>query len=204
MSKEPYETKLCVTGMRNHIPENKDILIINCTSRSSEKIWTQLSPFYLGPVQIEGTSHVSKTHENAWQYAKVYTRHLDEEGNPSEKYWIWAKTGWNNPRAVRYPAGKGAIPEYSFWNNTKYGYVEARKRIYAPTYAALVTETDAYKRLEEIVASGRYKEIWFRDFDGYDYTSLGYSLQDVINDEKRKMGHAFVLVMCLLDQKVWE
>jgi hypothetical protein len=33
----------------------------------------------------------------------------------------------------------GAKPEYSYWAGKKYGYVAARKLIYAPLYASLVS-----------------------------------------------------------------
>lgn len=35
------------------------------------------------------------------------------------------------------------------------------------------------------------------DFDGYDHQALGISLAEVIEDPRRKMGHAFVLAMLL-------
>jgi hypothetical protein len=52
--------------------------------------------------------------ENAWQYAKVYKSYINKDGEPSTAYWTWAKAGWQNPRAVRYPFGRGAVPAYSF------------------------------------------------------------------------------------------
>jgi hypothetical protein len=46
--------------------------------------------------------------------------------------------------------------------------------------------------------SGRYRQIWLRDFDGYDHDDLGMSLSAVLHEERKKMGHAFVLkVWCL-------
>jgi len=45
---------------------------------------------------------------------------------------------------------------------------------------------------------------FFWDFDGYDYLAKNMTLKNVINDEKRKMGHAFVLSMLLQDCKLWE
>ena len=57
--------------------------------------------------------------ENAWQYSKVYKCFLNNQNEPTEKYFEWAKNGWNSAWANRYPMGKGAIPEYSFWNGEK-------------------------------------------------------------------------------------
>jgi hypothetical protein len=39
-----------------------------------------------------------------------------------------------------------------------------------------------------------------RDYDAYDHESLGMSLIDVINNPKRKCGHAFVLLMILKNE----
>ena len=39
---------------------------------------------------------------------------------------------------------------------------------------------------------------------GYDETSFGMNLKDVINEESRSMGHAFVLKMMLLGERLWE
>jgi len=42
------------------------------------------------------------------------------------------------------------------------------------------------------------------DFDGYDYLKWDLSFEDVINDPKRKMGHAFVIAMLLQGDRTWE
>ncbi len=39
--------------------------------------------------------------------------------------------------------------------------------------------------------------------DGYDYHKLGMSLEDVLNNPKRKMGHAFVIAMILANDLCW-
>lgn len=124
----------------------------------------RLSPFFLGPVPLyDGL--VAKNVENAWQYSKVpplegqcwscdgltltrrthvsvvqvYKQHTDPvTGEPTAEYWAWAKEGWANPKPVRFPMGRGAKPEYSYWEGKKYGYVAARKKIYCPLYASLV------------------------------------------------------------------
>lgn len=35
------------------------------------------------------------------------------------------------------------------------------------------------------------------DFDAYDYQKLGMTLDEVINNPNKKMGHAFILIMLL-------
>jgi len=177
----------------------KDKVVINTTSRS--KSWSKgLSPFFCGPVDLYGI-YVSKNVENAWQYAKVYEKHVDADKNPTEDYFMWAQWGWNKSTADRYPMGKGAKPLYSYWDGQKFSYVEARRKIYAPLYSAAVEKTEAYKKLKDLYDSG--EEIWLWDFDGYDFRSKNMSYEDVLLSETRKMGHAFVLAMMLDGQRVW-
>lgn len=167
--------------------------IITC---SFSKDWSQgLSPFFLGPVPLYD-GHVALNLENAWQYAKVYKEHTDEWGEPTEAYWTWAKKGWANKRAHRYPKGRGAIPEYSLWNGRKMGYIEARKEIYIKCYSEAVKQTDAFKELlKRYKANGDQITLW--DVDGYDYLKLGMTLEEVVNNPNRIMGHAVVLALML-------
>ena len=202
--KEKFSTVIRVMTMRGRIPEQdaEHTMVINTTSRS-KGIWKQFSPFRLGPLQVplaDGTTYTARNFENAWQYSKVYAGHI---GDP-EAYLTWAKQGWDNAKAVRYPMGKGMKPEHAVWGEKTLGYIEARKTIYAPHYAALVVKTGAFRTLKAIVESGKYKTIWLRDFDGYDHTFLGMSLDRVLNEPKRKMGHAFVLLGCLTNNHFWE
>lgn len=184
-------------GPRNRVTGKT---VINTTSRSATDWSRGLSPFFLGPVKLYG-DYIAKNVENAWQYTKVYDRHI-ENGEPHQAYFEWASRGWLSEEAHRYPMGKGAKPEYSYWDGQKLTYVEARKKIYAPLYAGAVEHTDAFKKLKEIYE--QEKEIWLWDFDAYDHHKLGMSYQDVINCDTRKMGHCFVLGMLLENQRVWE
>lgn len=138
--------------------------------------------------------YTSNNVENGWQYSKVYAQHIDDCGNPSPAYFDWAKKGWNDIYAQRYPMGKGAIPEYSYWNGMKYTYIEARINIYIPLYAKAVIKTKAWERL---FAAAKNTDIALLDFDGYNNKALGVSYHDVLYNPKRKMGHAFVLAMML-------
>ena len=106
--------------------------------------------------------------ENAYQFARIYPRvyhttqysyikgyrgkqkiwehstedHLDENGYPTEAYWVWREKGMTNEFAIRYPnsyqhrrEGLGAyyLPdgeeEYVLLD-----YIEARKKIYCQEY----------------------------------------------------------------------
>lgn len=187
---------------------------VDTTSRSTS--WSRgLSPFLLGPCPLWG-GHVAKNVENAWQYSKVYSQHihLRRPEDPPELHihdndivveldkWLpWAMAGWANPRAVRYPMGKGGPPPlFSYWDGMRFGYVEARQRIYIPLYWNAVAETPAFYQLMGTAHSARAQgwDLVLRDFDGYDWRAAGLpNLEAVVTSAGRKMGHAFVLAMML-------
>lgn len=184
-----------IWGPKDKAPHG--IEVINTTSRSLN--WSRgLSPFYLGPISLYG-DYVATNVENAWQYSKVYQEHVDNFGNPKKEYYDWALFGWSNPRAIRYPMGKGRIPLYSLWDEKKMTYVEARAKIYVPLYSSSVLETEAYTILRDLYKKKGEIHLW--DFDGYNHLSLNMTLNDVLNDPKRKMGHAFVLAALLTKGK---
>lgn len=166
---------------------------INCTSRSTN--WSRdLSPFFLGPIVLYG-NYTAQNMENAWQYSKVYKRHIDEQGNPAKEYFDWAQEGWNKTRADRYPMGKGVKPEYSYWDGKKMSYVEARKAIYIPLYSEAVRKTLAFRFLANLYKENADIVLW--DFDGYDHRALNLTWEDVVNSDTKKCGHGFVLAMML-------
>jgi hypothetical protein len=193
---------LRVCGPRSRPPA--DELVINTTSHAGD--WEQgLSPFVLGPCYLyDGNG--SRNVENGWQYAKLYSVYAHDENEgyrtrkrvhvPTDDYWRWARAGWNNQRAVRYPMGKGAKPLGSWWNGALLQYVEARKEIYIPLYRDAVFRTDAFRRLRKIVRTAVH-DVWLWDFDGYDHIAEKQSLEQVFNNPNRKAGHAFVLAMML-------
>jgi len=166
---------------------------INTTSRSDS--WTRgLSPFFLGPCSLYG-GHSAKRVENAWQFCKVYPSHVDENQDPSDEYWKWAKKGWADSQARRYPMGRGAVPLYSLWQEKRLSYVEARRTIYIPVYAAALVRSEAWRILKGVYAT--LGEITLSDFDGYDHRELQMSWDEVVDCRERKMGHAFVIGMLL-------
>ena len=177
-----------IIGPRDSRPEG----VIDTTSRSRD--WSRgLSPFLVGPVPLYPGAGppFSQTMEGAWQFSKVYPEHVGSNGEPTEQYWKWARAGWHDSRAHRYPMGKGRVPKFSWWDGQPLGYIEARKAIYVPLYARAVAETQAFGMLLALYREEGEATLW--DFDGYDHHALGMSYKDVVNDPKRKMGHAFVL-----------
>ncbi len=164
------------------VPDNA--IVVNTTS--SSKDFKGLSPFYLGPCKLYD-DHVSQTMENAWQYAKTYKSFVDSDGEIKDAYWNWAQKGWDNPRAERYPMGKGAKPLFSYWKGDRLSYIQARMQIYFPLYKKAVRETEAFERLFELAERD---DVWLFDFDGF---LTDKSFIDVLLDPSRPMGHAFVL-----------
>ena len=177
------------------LPQDSTVLDVTVNGGSN----AALSPF-IAPGGHLYDDHSSINMENAWQYAKVYPGHAGPSGNPTEEYWRWAKQGWANPHAVRYPMGRGARPLYSLWNGERLPYIEARQQIYAPLYARAIARTDAFARLRTTVNTGS-GTLYLRDWDGYDHERLGMSFADVFDQPRRKMGHAFVIAMLLAE---WE
>lgn len=162
---------------------------VDTTSRGGFK---DLSPFYLGPVVDPHYGDKCLVFENYWQYSKVYWEHWQIPGGIKDEYWEWRRQGFNNPRAVRYPMGKGKKPVGSLYGNELIDYVPARRLLYGGFYAGLVACTQSYAKLYQwCVNEGR--DLVLRDFDGYDYHALNMSLIDVIHDPNRKMGHAFII-----------
>lgn len=180
-----------------HRPENS--IIINTTSRS--KNWSiGLSPFFLpGGKVYDGTEAVNV--ENCYQYSKIYPQYVDENKSPTPQYFEWAKKGWLQKKAVRYPMGPGVKPLYLLWNGKKYGYIESKEKIYIPLYARSVVKSEAYQKLKNIwnFCQDNDLNLVLLDFDAYDHRSRGLSWKEVIYQEKKKFGHGFVLAFLLLN-----
>ena len=147
-------------------PKPEGYRLVNVTSKSAEPIWRQLSPFNLGPVEVRTPRGVfaAANVENAWQYSKVYAvgpdgePFVDADGAPNDRWYAWARAGWARRDAVRFPMGRGARPLYSLGVEgedklVRLPYIEARKRLYAPWYAATAAATPAYAELAAMCAA---------------------------------------------------
>lgn len=169
--------------------------VVDTTSKADD--WRRdLSPFHLGPCYLYGDVGNAEVFENLWQFAKVYKCHVDANGDPTPDYWKWAKLGWADTQPQRYPMGRGAAPEYSLWDGNKLGYIDARKVIYGPLYAEVVQQTKGWQHLVHLYNTS--KELYLRDWDGWSMKKHKMAtLTDVLNNPRRKMGHAFVLAMLL-------
>lgn len=174
-----------------------DIQVRNVTSRSKTSD-RELSPFFLGPVQVPGFEEPAQNLENAWQYSKVYPVHIASDGSPTKDWYDWAKKGFAQTRAVRYPMGKGSYPQYLFWAGKRLNYVSARKAVYVPLYIQLVQQHPVFKQLKAILPF--LERLFILDFD----VPKGYvDFQSAVNNNKVKVGHGCVLA-ALLNREIPE
>lgn len=186
-------------SLESQVVNSEKYFVIDCTSRSLDSTMAHgLSPFYIGPIECyDGLTAVKM--ENAWQFAKVYEGMVDENKNPTYRYFEWRDKGFNQPNASRYPMGKGINPLYSYWKiGDKYyklDYIQARKLIYIPCYAKAVVKTEAFARLQDLLNQGY--NLALSDFDGYNNDSYNLNMKQVVNNTKKIMGHSFVLKMLL-------
>ncbi len=96
--------------------------------------------------------------ESYWQSGKKF------KGVPIERSRAWWRAQ-EVPRR-RFPGAKTRVVEHAeFEGHPKpLGYVESRKRVYVPEYAALIERRAELKELQELVAAGTSVTVY--DFDG--------------------------------------
>lgn len=166
----------------NQCPDMEDYLIVDCTSRNLD-LAPDLSPFCLGPVTgPDGAT--AATVETFFQCGKVYPCH-DDNGKPNADFFVWRdgmygkQIGELSKADLRHPQKQLGYEHYDAryfpWYDEESGeyipldYVNSRKRAYIPNYAVLVSQTETFKKLKELVAQG--KKIALTDFDSYNYYS---------------------------------
>lgn len=165
---------------------------IDVTSHAKD-IFRTCSPFFAGPVGLYG-DFVAKNVENGYQYAKVYSKFIGKDGNPTPGYFEWARQGWDDAVAHRRPLGY-IKPKYSWWDGEKLDYIQSREQIYIPLYSKAVVKTEGFKELQRLYAAGEH--LCLLDYDAYDFQALGYTMDDIIHDPEHTLGHCFVLKFLL-------
>ena len=187
----------------------------------------QLSPMFVGPVDIPGVPGVQATNiESAWQYSKVYERVMDGNGvehrhidgritlNPTEEWWAFAKAGWSCPQ---FSPGHPDFKRYKgILRHPVCRPPKAQEKI-SPTFvwwngerlSYLEGRQKVYGKLytEMIVHTAAFRELKSRydagenislfDFDGTDHVGLGRTFEELMNDPGRPFGHGLLLVMLL-------
>ena len=187
----PMNVKFTNTWYKNQASNIEDYLIVDATSRvirdkefmrKHPSFAGDISPFYVGPV-ISSDGLTAHVFEHFWQASKVFPCHYDEEKDEIKpEYWAWRKSWFDkekvtDKKASRRPHSllgyqdKDCLFSVYYNNGTweRLSYVEARKKIYIPTYAKYIVKTESYKWLKEQYEAG--KKIAIVDFDGYNYYS---------------------------------
>lgn len=191
--------RILVLPKAAHVPSiysRKNVLDIDVTSHS-KNYGRELSPFLLGKGLRVPDGRKAVNMENAWQYLKVYDEHLTSKSNIKKSWWTWSSEGFKLSQAVRYPMGKGAVPQFSYCDGERLPYIDARKRLYAPMYAQLAVKTKAYRVLDSFLNEDDNNILIIRDFDAYNHVQHNMNWDQVVNNPARKMGHGFVLAMML-------
>lgn len=184
-----------VINFKYKFPEGANV--VNTTSHSTN--WSRsLSPFFCGPIDLY-QGYTSVNIENAWQYSKVYGYYLEDDDSVGERYFKWAKEGWLKTKADRYPMGRDAKPLYSYWNGEKLDYVTARHKIYIPLYSSAVKKTNAFSVLQKEYekCERNNQTLYLQDFDAHNLKRSLFEYEDLWNNSKIKVGHAYVLAMLL-------
>lgn len=177
-------------SFKDIIPKNTKVINVTSSSKDGGSV---LSPFFLGEVvNINGKA---KNVENAWQFSKVYKKHLNPDNSIKREYFEWREKGFSDSFAHRYPMGKGAIPEFSLLGNERLDYQEAKDRMYTKMYVkALKESTQAKQFLKNIIqdAMNNGHNIAFKDYDVNLKTWKTHSLEDIIFS-KLKCGHGYLV-----------
>ena len=205
-------------------PRRDGVTNINVTSGSGNKIAgisiaKVFSPMYIGPV-VDGDGLMFKTMEGYWQGNKIYKElgHLDKDNKTTLKWESFRREQAGLMKGVRHPPvlkttevkyvdSKGRkwykylLPICAKYNGEVLGYLDSRKRAYAPKYHSLVVQTKAFKALKERVENG--ENVMILDFDGPQDEPDGCEvtidfLKTKINDTTVPFGHGYVLAGALL------
>lgn len=176
-------------SFKHDIPE--DSIVIDVTSNSST-FGRGLSPFNVGPVDLYD-GYWAYNVENGYQYAKLYSSHLNEKDEPTEAYWEWAKGGWQSRKPVKYPFGVWNECVCHWWKGKKLNRLEAQNEIFIPLYKEAVLKTEEFKLLKEIYENAN-QEVVLVDYEGFDFRFLDIPLKDVYSHPDYPVGQGFVLI----------
>lgn len=163
----------------------------------------------------DGQAAVCQSFEAYWQHCgKIYKQEMMDGIVYKSFYERRAKgltMNLENSKAAElrrvYPKQKSGVPVLSYYQGTFMDWVSSRILIYCPWYEKLVTETQAFRDLKEMVDSG--VNVQLLDPDGPsaedDYGVLDREkLKEALYSTDRPFGHGMVLAALLLEEKVWE
>jgi hypothetical protein len=176
---------------------------------SNVKRGKEVSPMCLGPIteHLEVDKHgkllpPAVLFENFWQGIKCFTFELDEKTSTILPiYFDRREKNFSDTKPHRrvYPKKvlieKKAKVEFSYFNGKRYGWVEARKLIYCPMYAEMVTKTRYFKELKYRLEQG--ENLLIIGYDGFSFDPERDDAKAHLEDTSKSVGHEFV-ICCLL------
>lgn len=212
-------------------------------------VLTKSSPYgSLGPYVLKNER--GQIMENVWQFSKLYPwvpaskqtfsrwdgrviwehpqeTHIDDNKQPTAKYWKWREKGLYNQEAVRYPVGNtphrklcmGCLSERD--TSTLLPLADARREIYLYEYVRLVKRQPQYRELKTRLSQGEKLLIievdgpheesleYYKDSYGVDDTFIENrtmlacyrNLNIMLYDDRHSFGHGYCLAIALRD---WE
>jgi len=192
---------------------------INVTS-ASRSIFLNLSPMKLGPFTIIEPINGNVEHgykdlqngyqsadinifENYWQGSKIFKEDLIDGdhitlGNLKASFFQRRIKMYNDPKPHRRALPKThGYPIAGYYYGNIYDYVPSRT-FYVYYYKALVEQTEAYKKLQDMYRSG--KNLHIIGYDGRDIGPITKeSILQAYNDKTEIFGHELVLAAMLTD-----
>ena len=161
---------------------------VNVTSAQSKSSKFRLAFSPMTP--IEGGYRGYLCFENYWQAGKRFEGQTEEEVEEMIRWWKDQDKGRR-----RYKGSKGRRVSHAEFDGVAYDYVESRKRVYVPHYAALV------KEYIDSLFGGQEKELVVYDFDGPRDENGGVMCEEVtvellkhkIQDTRFPFGHGYIV-----------
>lgn len=205
LQKEGSEKRIVVWDSREKekafylVPDFSSYLVIDCTEKGSDV--PDLCPSFIGPISVpDGTEEGTRceSFEALWLFSAVRPSDVDHEGNLLASYWKNRANGFaglsRGSKALRKekPLYHIAYLDGAF---RKLGHLEARKKVYIPTYAKLAVATEGFRRLKELYASGQ--KMILLDNGQSAFRDLSRNVVDFVNDPTRPLTHSLVLRMLL-------
>jgi len=241
------------------IPITEGFLNVIVTSHNRKGLGASLSPYVLTDSKgriMENLWQFSKVYTRVhaqtqpnwtWGAEEHYiTDKKTAKGHLSPDYWEWRQAGMEHDKPIRYPNGFKGKAEclFALWPDDnksvlnqkakmkEIGYIEARKKIYAPLYAGMARINPEFAKLREMLESGISLQII--DVDGpdvvkafgkdgllkepYDTIPKGIhgqtsgvgsieitqqNIQLLMADPDQPFGHGYVLACMLLEKEEW-
>jgi len=160
-----------------------------------------LSPFAQGPVFDKHDGARANWLESRWQGGKMWpTAGHIADGQPTPEFFAFRAKVYGAAKAKRrpLPVKQYGFPTSSYYNGRVQGYVESRKEVYVPEYAALIRDSPAIRAIGALLDAGT--DVLILDNDAPPKTrwpegrEMTQALWDeAIDDPSLPFGHGYVV-----------